>query len=55
MQKQLYAPISMDVEDFTGMELVRIKVVAMTRDHKGTQLNPGEDFPSPMWFISITR
>jgi hypothetical protein len=55
MQKQLYAPISIDVEDLTGMELVRIKVVATTGDLKGTQLNPGEDFPSPVWLIGITK
>jgi hypothetical protein len=45
----------MDVEDLTGLELTRIKVVATTGDLKDTQLNPEKDFLSLVWLLGITR
>ena len=51
-QHHFFVLISQEVEDIIGMEISRIKVAFTLGD---TKLDLEEDFPSPIWLISIIK
>ena len=55
VQPHLFAPCSQELVDITGIELIRVRVVATSSNLKTSKLNPNEEYLNPVWLIGLTH
>jgi hypothetical protein len=54
IQTSLFAPVSTEPVDITGLLLLRLRMVITSGDLKTTHINPSVVFQDPIWLYSIT-